>query len=189
MRYTIALLAALTVSCTVGPNYHRPVLAVPANFERRSPLPPPKAESLADLRWFEVFRDEQLQNLIRTALKRLRSALGGGQCGGRPGEPGCDPIESVPQRGGRQMSEFTVNVRSITRLSRSKTAASHYSSETDVGTSLSALLMYRSFLSRSQDTTTTRANGEKWVSGSTSFKRGERRVDRAPHPDTKNLGV
>lgn len=78
MRYTIALLAALTVSCTVGPNYHRPVLAVPANFRAPDPLPPPKAESLADLRWFEVFRDEQLQNLIRTALKQnydLRSAV------------------------------------------------------------------------------------------------------------------
>ena len=32
------------------------------------PLPAPEAASLADLKWFEIFKDEQLQALIRTAL-------------------------------------------------------------------------------------------------------------------------
>ena len=42
---------------------------------RRTPLPPPQAASLADLKWFEVFKDEKLQELIRTALDaELRSA-------------------------------------------------------------------------------------------------------------------
>ena len=34
-----------------------------------APLPEPQAASLADLRWFEVFHDEKLQELVRTALE------------------------------------------------------------------------------------------------------------------------
>ena len=53
----------------MGPNYHRPAVQVPGAFRAPEPLPPPKAESLADLKWFEVFKDDKLQDLIRTALK------------------------------------------------------------------------------------------------------------------------
>src|SRR5580700_12068086 len=55
-------------SCTVGPNYHRPAVQVPQAFRAPSPLPAPQASSLADLKWWEVFRDEKLQDLIRAAL-------------------------------------------------------------------------------------------------------------------------
>ena len=41
-----------------------------ANFRAPDPLPPPQAASLADLKWFEVFKDPQLQGLIRTALEQ-----------------------------------------------------------------------------------------------------------------------
>ena len=68
MRYSFALVAVFLTACTVGPNYHRPAVQVPANFRAPDPLPPPKAESLADLKWFEVFKDEQLQALILRAL-------------------------------------------------------------------------------------------------------------------------
>jgi outer membrane protein, multidrug efflux system len=74
----IAAAAVLMAGCTVGPNYKRPQVAVPANFHAPEPLPEPQAASLADLSWFEVFRDEQLQNLIRTALTQnydLRDAV------------------------------------------------------------------------------------------------------------------
>jgi len=54
--------------CTVGPNYQRPKLATPAQFRAPEPLPPAQAESIADLKWFEIFKDDQLQALIRTAL-------------------------------------------------------------------------------------------------------------------------
>jgi len=54
----------------VGPNYHRPSVPVPETFRAPEPPAPPKAESLADLEWFEVFKDAQLQGLIRTALER-----------------------------------------------------------------------------------------------------------------------
>jgi len=68
MKYAMLLLALLSASCTVGPNYHRPAVQVPENFRAPEPLAPAKAESLADLKWFQVFQDDQLQALIRTAL-------------------------------------------------------------------------------------------------------------------------
>jgi outer membrane protein, multidrug efflux system len=76
--FCLSIVAALLTGCTFGPNYKRPQVAVPANFRAPEPLPPPKATSLADLKWFEVFQDEKLQDLIRTALVQnfdLRDAV------------------------------------------------------------------------------------------------------------------
>ena len=64
----IGTAAAPLTGCTVGPNYKRPQVAVPANFRTPEPSPTPQATSLADEKWFEVFRDPQLQDLIRVAL-------------------------------------------------------------------------------------------------------------------------
>jgi multidrug efflux system outer membrane protein len=81
MKYslaTITVAVGLVSSCAVGPNYIRPTLPVPANFRAPEPLPAPQAESLADLKWFEIFNDEELQYLTRTALKQnydLRDAV------------------------------------------------------------------------------------------------------------------
>jgi multidrug efflux system outer membrane protein len=78
-RIVTVALAAVCTGCTVGPNYQRPPLAVPANFRAPEPLPAAaQVDSLANLKWFEVFRDEKLQELIRTALKQnfdLRDAV------------------------------------------------------------------------------------------------------------------
>jgi NodT family efflux transporter outer membrane factor (OMF) lipoprotein len=81
MKYSLAAItitAGLLSSCTVGPNYARPALPVPVNFRAPEPLPAPQAASLADLKWFEIFKDEQLQDLTRTALTQsydLRDAV------------------------------------------------------------------------------------------------------------------
>ena len=74
----VAAAAVLLAGCTVGPNYKRPPMEVPANFRAPAPLPEPKATSFADLKWFEVFHDETLQGLIRAALVQnydLRDAV------------------------------------------------------------------------------------------------------------------
>lgn len=74
----LAAAALISASCTVGPNYARPKVAVPDNFRAPQPLPAPEASSLADLKWFEVFKDEKLQELTRTALAQnydLRNAV------------------------------------------------------------------------------------------------------------------
>ena len=71
MKYSfiaVALALLLLDSCAIGPNYARPNLSVPANFRAPEPLTEPQAASLADLKWFEVFKDEKLQELTRTAL-------------------------------------------------------------------------------------------------------------------------
>src|SRR5580698_8263671 len=73
-----AILLWVLCGCTVGPNYQRPKLATPAQFRAPEPLPPQQAASIADLKWFEIFKDEQLQVLIRTALVQnydLRDAV------------------------------------------------------------------------------------------------------------------
>jgi outer membrane protein, multidrug efflux system len=61
-----ALAALLLAGCTVGPNYQRPAVDAPPDF--RSALQPAAAESLGDARWWQLFPDEILQSLIRTAL-------------------------------------------------------------------------------------------------------------------------
>lgn len=65
--FLAAFAAILLTGCTVGPNYHRPKVAPPPTFRGASATP--DTASLADEKWFQVFRDEQLQGLIRTALE------------------------------------------------------------------------------------------------------------------------
>jgi NodT family efflux transporter outer membrane factor (OMF) lipoprotein len=74
----IATAAVLLAGCTVGPNYKRPPMEVPSTFRAPAPLPEQQAASVADVKWFEVFHDEELQGLIRTALAHnydLRDAV------------------------------------------------------------------------------------------------------------------
>jgi len=58
--------------CMVGPNYHRPAVQTPAMYRDLSQNPQSQAQvaSYADLPWWQVFQDPQLQELIRTALKQ-----------------------------------------------------------------------------------------------------------------------
>src|SRR5216683_3919474 len=68
-RLIVTLFAGLLLTgCAVGPNYQRPAVQTPQSFRAPEPLPATQAESLADLKWWEVFKDEQLQELVRTAL-------------------------------------------------------------------------------------------------------------------------
>src|SRR5580658_10438167 len=77
-RIAIVAVAAALAGCTVGPDYKRPAVGVPASFRAPEPLPATQAASLASLKWFEVFKDDKLQELIRTALQQnydLRDAV------------------------------------------------------------------------------------------------------------------
>ena len=56
--------------CAMGPNYQRPPVSSPAQFRDAAEAAPGReAESLADLSWFELYQDDQLRELIRTALE------------------------------------------------------------------------------------------------------------------------
>jgi multidrug efflux system outer membrane protein len=75
----VVMATGVLTSCTLGPNYQRPPVAVPPSFHSPEALPTTEAASLADLKWWQVFRDEELQRLIRTALDQsfdLRQAVG-----------------------------------------------------------------------------------------------------------------
>jgi len=70
---TVLLSAALLLSgCTVGPNYKRPVVAVPPTY--RGAVPDETAQTdtatLGDQEWRHIFQDEQLRALIRIALRQ-----------------------------------------------------------------------------------------------------------------------
>jgi multidrug efflux system outer membrane protein len=78
MRLAILMAAILLAGCTVGPTYRRPSVEMPHVFSAPEPLPASGPESLADLKWWEVFKDERLQALIQTALRQnydLRDAV------------------------------------------------------------------------------------------------------------------
>jgi outer membrane protein, multidrug efflux system len=66
-RLAAALLAALTLqACAVGPNYSRPDAPLPDSYRGDAV---PQVESLADLPWWDVFGDYELQALITEALR------------------------------------------------------------------------------------------------------------------------
>src|SRR5215813_1223043 len=63
------VIVSLLAGCTVGPKYRKPIVQPPSTFRGAGDAAAtPDPSSLADLKWFEVFKDEQLQELIRTAL-------------------------------------------------------------------------------------------------------------------------
>jgi len=78
---TVLLIPVIFMSaCTVGPNYHRPSIDVPDTY-RGAPgesssqqglqpgqNPQPSEQSFGDQKWWEVFQDPQLRELVRTAL-------------------------------------------------------------------------------------------------------------------------
>src|SRR5258708_26024194 len=69
-RALLLLLGALlTAGCAAGPNYKRPKVDVPAVY-RGSAADQTNDSSLGDQKWPEVFPDEELQGLIRTALRQ-----------------------------------------------------------------------------------------------------------------------
>ena len=64
----LLVLSALSLlpGCAVGPNYQRPKVNVPSEY--RGAEGAAKQASIADLPWWEVFKDPRLKNLVQTAL-------------------------------------------------------------------------------------------------------------------------
>jgi multidrug efflux system outer membrane protein len=62
-------LALLTVSCTLGPDYKRPAVDLPQAFRGETgAASQSRPDSLADVKWAELFRDDTLTSLVSTAL-------------------------------------------------------------------------------------------------------------------------
>lgn len=60
------IVAFLFAGCTLGPDYLRPKIFIPD--DHRGALEAPRAESLADIPWWNLFNDPVLQELTREAL-------------------------------------------------------------------------------------------------------------------------
>ena len=84
--FLMLLVTLVLAGCAVGPNYKRPTVSVPVTYRgttaETAPATEPSAsepakapaanaapESLGDEKWWEVFQDKELQELIRTALQ------------------------------------------------------------------------------------------------------------------------
>ena len=68
----IVLLSLFFTGCTVGPRYKRPAVDVPAAHRGIEQENAGKTDSalLADQKWWELFQDQQLQQLLRTAIEQ-----------------------------------------------------------------------------------------------------------------------
>ena len=67
LLFSVALLAS---GCTVGPNYKRPTVAVPGLYRGTvsTEAAPTQLAALGDQKWWDIFQDEELRTLIRTAV-------------------------------------------------------------------------------------------------------------------------
>jgi len=78
-RYIIiSTIAAIFAGCAMGPDYKRPLVSAPDVFRGGVDTTTTDARSIGDLKWFEVFKDDQLQQLIGIALEEnydLREAV------------------------------------------------------------------------------------------------------------------
>jgi multidrug efflux system outer membrane protein len=62
----VFLLSVSLAACAMGPNYTRPDVPVPESYR---PAAEGEAQSIADLPWWELLKDEELQKLVRIALE------------------------------------------------------------------------------------------------------------------------
>ena len=77
LRVVLVSVVLLTTGCIVGPRYKRPSVVVPGSYRGLPPeqaTPPQNTTSqilpLGQQQWWDIFQDEQLRTLIRTALKQ-----------------------------------------------------------------------------------------------------------------------
>jgi multidrug efflux system outer membrane protein len=70
------LVTALLIGCLLSGSaagqkkYQRPEVKTPDTFRGSDAVAPPDTSSIGDLKWFEVFKDEQLRKLVRTAMEQ-----------------------------------------------------------------------------------------------------------------------
>ena len=99
-RVSCLLLPLLAAGCAVGPNYKRPAVQAPGQF-RGAPAGG-SAASLADEKWFDLFQDETLKQLVTTALKTtsIWASLRSVCCRRAPGSGSAGPAVSSIGRPG-----------------------------------------------------------------------------------------
>jgi multidrug efflux system outer membrane protein len=62
-------MASMVTACKVGPNYQKPQIPAPTVYRGvPDPASPPDPQTLADMKWFDVFKDDKLKDLINQAF-------------------------------------------------------------------------------------------------------------------------
>jgi multidrug efflux system outer membrane protein len=69
-RATILISLVLLSGCAVGPNYKRPTVNVPTDYRGAMPARTAEAASLGNEKWWDVYQDPVLTQLIHTALQQ-----------------------------------------------------------------------------------------------------------------------
>src|SRR5947208_13974698 len=69
---TVLVVEGLLSGCTVGPNYRRPEVIMPADWRNA----PEQRDSLGDLGWWDIFQDPALHELVSTAVVANRNVQG-----------------------------------------------------------------------------------------------------------------
>ena len=69
-KLTLLTIAVLLAGCTVGPNYKRPTVNVPTDYRGAMAAQPATVTSLGNEKWWEVYQDPVLTQLIHTALQQ-----------------------------------------------------------------------------------------------------------------------
>ena len=66
----VLLIVCLAQTFVLGQKktYQPPQVQIPANLDRNVPTPQTDPQTIADLKWFDVFQDEKLQAMVREAL-------------------------------------------------------------------------------------------------------------------------
>ncbi|HKO47167.1 MAG TPA: efflux transporter outer membrane subunit [Polyangiaceae bacterium] len=66
------LCCVVALGCKVGPDYERPPVAAPASFRGAPSDNAAAQESIANVPWWDLFKDTQLRDLIKVALEQNR---------------------------------------------------------------------------------------------------------------------
>lgn len=72
LSLVLSAVVIFIAGCSLGPKYKRPIVNVPDTYRGLTAEESAKTESISfgDQKWSEVFQDEQLQELIRTAFQQ-----------------------------------------------------------------------------------------------------------------------
>ncbi len=64
----VSVVLALSAGCITGPNYQKPAVPTPSTYRGGSATP--NVASFSDQKWWDVFQDDALRDLIRAALQQ-----------------------------------------------------------------------------------------------------------------------
>ncbi len=69
-KFLLLAIAVLLSGCAVRPNYKRPAVKVPTEYRDGTPSPTEPGSSLGNEKWWDVYQDPVLADLIHTALQQ-----------------------------------------------------------------------------------------------------------------------